>query len=243
CRPSGRRGTGCVRRPGSAGGRTTRRSPRSGAGRPSPAYSPREPAWVPPAGCASPDEPLLEASVVPGAADSALEDADSSDSPDEDPGEGDALVAVDSPLDCDSPDALDSLDSLVCDSLASPAVVAADDDPAPSADERAELLSAAAAFATSPWGCAARKLSAPDGTFTMPRLAARDSMRSPAANSEFSMLSAAFSRCSIASCVSARPMPPFSRSSPNCSVTIPISANATRPIHTRPRIRRSIKRC
>ncbi len=44
------------------------------------------------------------------------------------------------------------------------------------------------------------------------------------------MLSAAFSRCNTASCSSARPMPAFSLSSPSCSVTIPISANATNAI-------------
>ena len=46
------------------------------------------------------------------------------------------------------------------------------------------------------------------------------------------MLSAAFSRCSSASRSSARPMPALSFSSPSCSVTIPISANATIPIHS-----------
>ena len=57
--------------------------------------------------------------------------------------------------------------------------------------------------------------------------------------SEFSTLSAESSRCSAASCSSARPMPVFSFSSPNCIVTIPISANATIPIHARPWISRS----
>ncbi len=56
------------------------------------------------------------------------------------------------------------------------------------------------------------------------------------------MLSAAFSVCSVAERSIALPMPEFSFSSPSCSVTIPISANASRPIHIRPRISRSSRR-
>ena len=104
----------------------------------------------------------------------------------------------------------------------------------------ARAFSAASARPTSPVEpCGARNRSAPAGTSSMPRCAACSSTVSPAATSEFSMLSAAFSRCSAASCSSARPMPAFSFSSPSCIVTIPISANATNAIHARPRISRS----
>ena len=96
------------------------------------------------------------------------------------------------------------------------------------------MLSAATLFAVSIHGRAIRKCRAPVGMASMPSVTAREVTRSPAASSEFSMLSAAFSRCSRASCSSVRPMPAFSLSSPSCSVTIPISANATSAIQVFP---------
>jgi hypothetical protein len=104
------------------------------------------------------------------------------------------------------------------------------------------LASAEAARATSPPGLAVRKRRAPLGTISMPRWAARVSTRSPAAISEFSMLSAAFSRCSALPRSSARPMLELSSSSASWSVTIPMSAKATTKIQAFPAVRRSIRR-
>ncbi len=55
------------------------------------------------------------------------------------------------------------------------------------------------------------------------------------------MPSWAFSRCSVATCPSVRPMPVLSLSTSSCIATIPISAKASRPIHRRPRISLSSK--
>jgi hypothetical protein len=102
-----------------------------------------------------------------------------------------------------------------------------------------DVPSAPAARAGSSDGRAFRKRSAAGATGPMPSRTAHEVTRSLAASSEFSMLSAAFSRCNTASCSSARPMPPLSFSNPSCSVTIPIKANATRAIQVRaPSVRR-----
>ncbi len=106
--------------------------------------------------------------------------------------------------------------------------------PEPVAEPGVIVLSEAAVRARSSRGRTRRKCRAAVGTGCMPSPAASEVTRSLVASSEFSMLSVAFWRCSRASRSSARPMPAFSLSSPSCSVTIPISANATRPIHVRP---------
>ena len=112
----------------------------------------------------------------------------------------------------------------------------------PVAEAWTGVLNAALLRAGSTRGRTLRKRRALVGTVSMPSFTACEITRSLAASSESSMLSAAFSRCSRASCSSARPIPAFSLSSPSWSVTIPISANATRAIQVLPPSERRLPR-
>jgi hypothetical protein len=108
--------------------------------------------------------------------------------------------------DWDSPDACDSLPCVALSELAEDALDGEEEEPLEASDPGAGVdalasgvASAAAPRLVSPPAWAVRKRSAPTGITSMPSRAALDSTTLPAASSEFSMLSAAFSRCSDAS--------------------------------------------
>ncbi len=106
------------------------------------------------------------------------------------------------------------------------------------------VCSRAAAAAAPPGTCEVRrKRNSVSDTGLMPSRAASWRIRSGEASSAFSIPRVAFSRSSVRSRSSERPMPTLSFSSPICSVTIPISAKAITAIDQRPRIMRSSIGC